>query len=365
VKLAVRELVRKPGRFAVAGTALVVLTMLMLFLGGLLDGLYLGSTGVLRSQSAELLVFSSDARSSLVRSRISPEVRAEVAATPGVAAVSGLGVALVGGTVPGEQDVADIAVVGYEEPTDGIPAPPPSGEGWADRSLERSGVEPGDVLGLGPARVPVRVAGWVEDANYLQQGGLWVEPGTWREVLASARPDSTLAEGTFQALAVTVDPGADPEAVASAIDDATGGATGTLTRQAAVLSLPGIKEQNSTFASIIGVTAFVAGLVIALFFSLLTLERTGMYAVLKAIGASTRQIFTGVVVQAVAVAVISFVFGAVVVHLVSPVLVSALPFQLLPSRTATTLVLLVITAVIGSAVSLRRVVRIDPASAIG
>ena len=46
----------------------------------------------------------------------------------------------------------------------------------------------------------------------------------------------------------------------------------------------------------------IAGLVVALFFALLTLERIGLYSVLKAIGASTRQIFAGVVLQAVLVA---------------------------------------------------------------
>ena len=42
-------------------------------------------------------------------------------------------------------------------------------------------------------------------------------------------------------------------------------------------ALPGIKEQNSTFSAIIYVTLFVAGLVVALFFALLTLERIGLY----------------------------------------------------------------------------------------
>jgi ABC-type antimicrobial peptide transport system permease subunit len=36
-----------------------------------------------------------------------------------------------------------------------------------------------------------------------------------------------------------------------------------------------------------------------------------------------------------------------------------------PSRTATTFVLLLVTAVVGSAISLRRVVKVDPAAAIG
>lgn len=365
MRLALRELLRRPWRFAVAGTALLVLTMLLLFLGGLLDGLYLGSTGVLRSQSADLVTFSSDARSSLIRSRIDPDVRAGVVGTDGVESVAGLGVALVGAEVPDQSELADVAVVGYEQRTGDIPAPPPAGEAFADRSLERQGVTLGDRLGLGPSRFPVTVTGWVDDANFLLQGGLWVEPGTWRDVLGTSRPDSVLPDGTFQALVVTTAAGADPAAVAEAIDTATGDATETLTRDEAVLALPGIREQNSTFASIIGVTLFVAGLVIALFFALLTLERIGLYAVLKAIGGSTPQIFAGVVTQALVVAAGSFVLGAVVVYGLSPVLADALPFQLVPSRTVTTFVLLLVTAVVGSAVSLRRVVKVDPAAAIG
>jgi ABC-type branched-subunit amino acid transport system ATPase component len=39
VKLALRELVRRPGRFAVAGVILTLIAILLMFLGGLLDGL--------------------------------------------------------------------------------------------------------------------------------------------------------------------------------------------------------------------------------------------------------------------------------------------------------------------------------------
>ncbi len=365
MKLALRELLRRPLRFAVVATALLVLTMLLLVLGALLDGLYLGSTGVLRRQSGDLIVFSSDARSSLIRSRIDPSVRAEVENVPGVEDVSGLGVVLVGGEVPGESNLADVAVVGYERPTTSIPAPPSAGQGYADRSLERDGVSIGETIGLGPSRFPVSVIGWVDDANYLLQGGLWVDATTWRSVLAASRPDANLPDGTFQALAVTTSPGTNPVQVATDIDAATGGTTDTLTRQASVSALPGINEQSSTFTAIIYVTVLVAVLVIALFFALLTLERIGLYAVLKALGASTAQIFVGVVFQALVVAITSFVLGAVAVYALSPILTRALPFQLVTSRTVTTFVLLLVAATIGSAISLRRVVRVDPASAIG
>lgn len=363
MKLALRELRRRPGRFAVAGGALAFLTVLLLFLGGLLDGLFLGSTGALRAQQADLVTYSDDARLSLLRSRIDPPVVEAVARVEGVEAVRGLGVALVAAQVPGEDELADVSVFGYEGGVDGVPDPPPPGQGWADRRLESFGVEVGDVLALGPEGEEVEVAGWVEDTSFLLQGGLWVDPATWRTVLGSARPDAQLPDGTFQALAVDVAPGADPEAVAAAVDEATG-TTETVTRDDAVLALPGVKEQESTLSSIINTTFLVVGIVVALFFALVTIERAALYAVLKAVGASSGQLLSGVVAQAVVVAGVALAVGMGLTWLLSLVVPPGVPVQFEPSRAGQVVVGVLVASVLGSAVSLRRVIKVDPADAI-
>ncbi len=364
MRLALRELRRRPGRFAVAGGALAFLTVLLLFLGGLLDGLYLGGTGLLRSQEAELLTYSDDARLSLLRSRVDPEVRAEVEAADGVDTVNGLGVALVAATVPGEDELADVSVVGYEGGAEGVPAPPTEDfVGYADRRLEAFGVQEGDRLGVGPEGLEVEVVGWVEDTSFLLQGGLWVNPATWREVLGSSRPDAVLPEGTFQALAVGVESGADPEAVAAAVDQATG-STETVTREEAVLALPGVREQSSTLSAIINTTFLVVGIVVALFFALVTLERSALYAVLKAIGASSRQLLAGVVVQAVVVAGVALAVGGLLTYLLSLAVPPGVPVQFEGERAAQVVVGVLVASVLGSAVSLRRVIKVDPADAI-
>jgi putative ABC transport system permease protein len=367
VKLGLVELRRNPLRFAIAGSSLVLLSVLLLFLGGLLDGLFLGSTGLLRAQRGELVVFSSDAKDSLVRSRIDPDVRAQVEAVDGVAATGGLGVALVGGEVPGEADLVNLSVTAFELPVAGMPSDVSFGAGQAlaDRSLDAVGVRVGQTVLVGSARSPIEVVGWVEDTNYLQQGGFFVPPDTWRRILADSRPDATLPLGTFQALVVEVADDADVTAVARAIDEATAGATSTVTRDAAVQALPGIQEQNATFSAIIYVTLFVAGLVVALFFALLTLERIGLYSVLKALGASSRQIFAGVVLQAVLVALASFVVGALGMLLLTLVLPAEIPVAILASRALQIAIGLAVMSALGAAVSLRRVIRVDPASAIG
>lgn len=364
MRLALRELRRSRRRFVPTMAALSLLVVLLLMLGGLLDGLYIGSTGALRAQQSQLAVFDASARESTLRSRIEPATRATIEEVDGVASTYGFGVALVGAEVPGESEIADAAVLGYEGNVDGVPAPPAPGTAWADRSLEAAGVEEGDTIRVGPTRIPLEVVGWVEDTNYLQQGGLWVEPGTWREVLAESRPGAAVGDDVFQNVWVELADGADADTVAAAIDDATG-TTETITRDEAVLALPGIKEQNSIFTQIIGVTFLVAGLVVALFFALLTLERTPMLGVLKAVGASSRQLVGSLLTQTLVVTAIAYAIGALAALGLDAVIPPDVPITITSSRAVFVAIGVFIAAAIGGAISLRRIIRIDPASAIG
>jgi putative ABC transport system permease protein len=363
VRNALRELRRRPQRFLAVTAALTLLTVLLLFLGGLLDGLYLGATGALRAQRGSVVVYSADANDSIIRSRITPAVRRQVEAVTGVRRTGGLGASLLGAKVPGEQDLADAAVMGYQLRPEGVPAPPPPGQAWADRRLEAFGVHTGDTLRLGPQQTPIRVRGWVEDTNYLLQGSLWVRPSTWRSVQNANRPDAQFPPGTFAVL--VVDGSGDADALARRIDAATDGATKTLTKDEAVLASPGTRQQKSTFNGIIGVTFLVVGLVAALFFALLTLERTPVYGVLKALGTTTRRLVAGVLLQAVVLATVAFAVGGLITIGLGVVLPARIPLQIESSRAVTTFVGLLLTAAIGGAISLRRIARIDPVTAIG
>ena len=366
MRLALREMRRRPGRFATATVLLSLIAVLLMLLGGLLDGLILRSTGAIRAQRADLVVFSSTAEQSFLRSRITPDVRARVRAVPGITDVGGIGITQLGARVPGNgpRDLADIALFGYQDAPDGVPTPPKPGEVYADSILRDSGVARGDTLRLGPARTPVKVIGFVDDVSYSGAGSLWASPATWRAVQNANRPGASVGPGVFQALVVRTD--RDPSAVAAAIDRATDGATTTVSRAEASDAIGGVKQQRTVFNQIIGVTLVIAIVVVALFFALLTVERVGLYGMLKAIGARSRTLLGGVVAQAVIVAVIAAAIGtgfAVLLDALVPP--GAIPYQLLLSRVAISSVALVLASIVGSAFSLRRVLRVDPASAIG
>lgn len=368
MRLALRELRRRPGRFVTATVILTLVAVLVMFLGGLLDGLVRSSTDAVRAQDGDLIVFSSTSQSSFLRSRIDPDARAAVDELPGVDETGGLGLVQLGARVPGNgpRELAATALFGYELPPVGVPQPPAPGEVYADEVLRADGVEEGMEILLGPARSPVTVVGFVSATTYSGQGSLWADATTWREVLTANRPDQQLGDGVFQALVVRTTADADVAAVAAEIDDATGGATESLTVTQTVDAIPGVEQQRSTFNQIIAVTIAIAVVVVALFFALLTVERLGLYGVLKAVGARSRTLFAGLVVQAVLVTAVAVTIAAGLAVLLDAVIPpGSIPLDITVRRIATSAVLLLAAAVFGCAFSLRRVLRVDPASAIG
>ncbi len=364
MKLALKELRRRPGRFATATVILTLIAILLMFLGGLLDGLIAISTGAIRAQDADAIVYSDTAQASFVRSRIEPELRAQVEAVDGVTEVGGIGNVQLGARVPGNgpRDLASVALFGYELAPEGVPDAPAYGQAWADESIKADGVEEGMVIEVGPARTPIEIVGFVEDTNFNGQSSLWASPDTWRDTLSANRPDAQLGPEVFQALIVR----GDGDGLPDNIDAATGGATDSYTVDGAVDAIPGITEQQATFNQIIGVTVAIALVVIGLFFALLTVERTSLYGVLKALGAKSSTIFAGLVAQAVVVTTIAATIAGALVVLLDVVLPpGSIPLLVTPVRIFLSFGLLLVAAVLGCSFSLRRVLRIDPASAIG
>ena len=109
-----------------------------------------------------------------------------------------------------------------------------------------------------------------------------------------------------------------------------------------------------------------AGVVVALFFALLTVERLGLYGVLKALGARDRTLLAGVVAQAVIVTLVACALAAALaLALDRAIPPGSVPLDVTPDRLLSSVLLLLVAAIAGCAISLRRVLRVDPATAIG
>lgn len=362
MRLAWRELLRRPGAFLVPMGTLLLLALLLLYPSALLDGIVGDGTAAMRNASADLIVYARDANGVILRSQVDPETRASVAEVPGVARVSTFDVALFTGTVKGHDEPVGLALLSSDRAIDS--ARPKPGEAYVDASLRgRAGVEEGKTLLVGPFAVPVKVVGFTHGTNLLFSAGFVVDKRTWLAAWGST-PDGDLTTAPSQALLVRVGEGQDAGEIADAIDRATRDTTETFSRSAAVRAMPGVKQQEATFGYIRVVTLGVALLVVGLFLSFVTLERAPLYAVMKAVGASSRQLFGGMVFQVLGITDLALYLAALLTWGLTRVLVD-LPGEMRMSRFIQTAVALRTAALVGAALSLRRVARIDPAEAIG
>ena len=167
-----------------------------------------------------------------------------------------------------------------------------------------------------------------------------------------------------QAFPILLDSDASVDAVGEAIDG-TLGTTETVSTEEAVLALPGVEQQESTFTAIVAVSFVVVGIVIALFFALITLEKRGQFAILKAIGSSNPFLLQGVMAQALIATIAGYVLGLALSRLLALVLPASVPVQFLTETSVSLFFATIAMGALGALFSFRRIIRIDPASALG
>lgn len=367
MRIAFKELVRQPGRFAPVGGALTLLVVLLVVLGGFLDGLELSQTGPYRAHEGRYLVFSDDSELLAQRSTIDRSVQEQIAELDGVKAVGGINtIATTAGNSEGQ--LLDVVLFGYELATDIIPNPPTNDGAVIDGALaERQGLSVGDTLAIGPSSQEVTVTAIVDDLTQAEPT-VWVSLERWRQIVEASNPASLPPVGQRQLLAIEPADGSssDSEAtVLGAVDIGSIDGVELATPTQAIDALPVVQQQSSTFEGIIGVTFVVTLLVVALFFALITLERVDLYAVLKALGARTFDLVAGLSIQAVGVSIVAIILGFVLSGIFASLLPAELPVRIEPARLVQTAAGVLVTAVSGSLFTLRRILRIDPAEAIG
>jgi putative ABC transport system permease protein len=363
--LALNEIRRGRGRFASIIAALSLIVFLVLTLGALADGLFFGATGAVRSTNATAYAFSSDAKGSLLRSNMSPEQVREVEQAPGVTKSSGVGVLLTSGRGPAEE--YDLAIFGIDPAGAGVPTslaegrlPNPGENGVAaiDQGLADQGVNLGDELTVGTT--PVEVVGVTKDSAYQLQPTVWTTLDTWRTMRNEVRPEFTGVTDDVNAVAIETDASVTVVQIQSEVGDLT-----VLSAEDTGLAIPGVEQQNSTLNSIIYTALAVAGLVVALFFALIVLEKRELFAALKALGTPNRKLGAGVVLQAVIASALGVVIGALASRAFGAIVPDQVPTLFRTETLVTIAIFTIVAGVVGAAFSLRRIARIDPATAIG
>lgn len=361
MNLAGKEISRAKLRFGLLTGAVSLLVFLVLLLSTLSNALVSSLIGALQGLQTDGLVYADTARDNIAASRLPPETVAAVADVPGVTAAAGVGTFTTQAELPGGD--SDLQIFGFQPDGPGAPAGLTNGElprAPGEAAVDGGSVALGDTITVVPGGEQLTVVGLLRGAQFNAIPTAYVELDTYNALVAAANPGLPFVPIN----AVAFDTDGDTATVASAIGQAVPGVVG-YTRDSAVDLIPGIESITQSFGILVGLTFIIGIVVIGFFFLILTVQKLRSFTLLRAIGASSASLSRSVALQIVIVVLAASAIAVGLTVLAVRGLNTGIPVQLNPSLVITTVLAVLVFSLLAGALSIRRITKIDPATAVG
>jgi putative ABC transport system permease protein len=300
-------------------------------------------------------------------------VEKEIAAAPNVATTSPIGLSVFTATIDGQQSKEAASGTtrstcswwAVTRPARRSPPRCPRG-GFPTSSGEAlfSGSSFDDPIDIGQQvtveGVTITVVGSADDAAFNVLPTLYVPFEDY--VVASQKRAGAAIDVPPSLIGVTVADGADPARVAQALNDSIDGIE-ALDRADAVAALPGVGQITQSFSILYLLLYIVVALVTGVFFLILTVQKEDALVLLRAVGASSRDVIVSVLIQVLVVVGLGALIGSVVTAglLALSKDVFGAGFQL--STAVLTVGVILVLGLVASVGAVRRVLAIDPVNA--
>lgn len=358
--LSIREIRSAGGRFILIGSVTMFITLLIIMLTGLTQGLAARNTSALSSLDADAVVFV-DPFSDTPEVSFSNSVATEDAAravTAAASQVTGRGLDAivplgVGQTrLESDQGAQPVAVLGLPDGTEAAGVNVGKQANVSETTATELGLSTGDTIALGGTEVTVGQI--VPDEYYSHSPVVWVDTATWQQVShAEAATTGTVLLAYGDATAQQWDTiAADTH---TAITDTKGSFEG----------LAAYKSERTSLTSMQGFLYGISALVTISFLSVWTLQRTRDIAVLRALGASPRYVLADALTQAAIILAVGTGAGALIGFGLGALVSGTVPFELSWLTIAGPAVAVFVLGIAGALLAVRQTTKVDPMTALG
>ena len=378
IHLALKEVWRNRGRFLLFILVVALITVLVLFVAALGQGLGSGNREYLEKLNAELIAYEDTARLSIASSRIGCEKRREIRRVEGVREVGSVGFASV--SIPmDEAEPVDISLIGVEP---GKPGAPPAvmGRGLMRKSADEAIIDRtialmtklqvGDRLTIRSTQgnedqfYDLEVVGISDSRKYGLRPSVFVPIVTWDGI----RPKAVVGPGeedpACNVVAVQLEDPTQWEAMRQLLQTQVSDIE-AVDRRTAYENTPGYSEQQSTLNTQNGFALLIGVLVIGGFFQIQTLQKVPQIGMLKAIGTPNLVVALAVMIQIVVVTLLGVAIGSLATLGLASVFPPNIPIVFEPRSGAIAGASILLMGPVGGLVSIRYSLRVEPLIALG
>ncbi|MBK8985649.1 MAG: ABC transporter permease [Chloroflexi bacterium] len=380
--LAFKELWRNRGRFLLVSLVIALITLLVIFLAGLGEGLATANKEYLSNLDGELVVFQDQANLAVLSSQLSRSRMNNLRRIPGVADAGAIGTSSAFVQYAGMDPASDpisYSLVGVEPGRPGEPAVTTgrqlggirANEVIIDRRVaQQTGLQIGDTLIVKSTQAaidqlyPVTIVGITTSQQYFFQPSIFVPLFTWDNIRSKPVVGGLQNELTYNIVNVKLEDPAEQEVMIERLQNQVSGIE-VVDVVTAYENSPGYSEQQSTLNTQRGFTLLIGVLVVGGFFQIQTLQKVGQVGMLKALGASNPLVGLAATIQIVGTNMIGVLIGAAATLLLSLGLPPNIPIIFTGPQVLIAVLTLLFIGPLGGLVSIRFLVRVEPLRALG
>ena len=377
VYLSFKELWRNRARFFLVSMVIALITILVLFIAGLGEGLGTNNRQYLENLDAQLVVFRDKSDFIIPASRLEQTAAEQIRDIAGVADAGGIATSSVAILLP-DDEVLKVALLGVEP---GRPGAPEAEQGQSlsenavnevlidQNVIDRSDIKVGDTIrvrstqGTEDVIYELKVTGTTEGQFYTFQPAIFVSYATWDEVRTKSDAELGRPSTTVNVVAVLLDDPDQIEAVSQRIEaEISDSAVADI--DTTIKNVPGYSAQQGTIQTQGIFTLLIGILVIGGFFQIQILQKVPQIGVLKAIGSSNAMVGAAAVVQIVMVTTLGVLIGAALTLLLSLGFPPTVPIVIDGQAALLAILALLLIGPLGGLVSIFYAVRIEPLKAL-
>jgi putative ABC transport system permease protein len=377
IYLALKEIIRNRGRFLLVSLVIALITLLVLFIAALGEGLGNSNRQYLSNLDADLLVYLEKADFVIPSSRVDRTLSRTLRRVDGVADAGIIAASNTAILLPNDE-VLKVSLIGVEPGTPGAPAVTQgddlrselASEVLIDRNVAlRTDIKVGDRITIRSTQgttdefYELKVVGLTNGQLYQFAPSIFVTFSNWDKMRTKSDTEVGRESTTVNVIAVKAVDHSNLETVKQNILARVSNVE-IADIQTAIANVPGYSAQQSTVQTQAVFTLLIGILVIGGFFQIQVLQKVPQIGVMKAIGASNGVVGLASVIQIMVVTAIGVAIGGGLAYVFSLTFPPTVPIVFNGTNSLIAVIALLLIGPFGGLVSIIYAVRIEPLKAL-
>ncbi|WP_153732829.1 ABC transporter permease [Sporosarcina obsidiansis] len=338
MKIAWKEMKKSKAKFLILGSIIFLVSFLTFIISGLANGLSQDNAALIKDLPDGQFYLNEDANQTYNLSKIDEDIQKKTLADNPDATAFSVQMGFVNDSEDKQHSVAFVTSTDSE-----LFQNVKEGEIVLDRTLEEEGIKVGDVLTNNQFSGEFVVKGFVDQQKYSHAPVAFIQMKNYQEIYRVMEMQTIFI------------PGKDSPAI-SGLE--------SFSNKEFLNAIPSYSAEQMSLNMIVWFLVVISGMLFAIFFYMMNVQKIGLYGILKAIGMKTLSLFKMIWYQMIVITVVALALSIALSQGFSLVAPEGMPFHLTLDTVLMLSGVFVVVGFIGATISGFQIKKIEPLQAI-